>query len=149
MENLDQACARFCDYFARLTPESLTHLETVYLPTARFKDSFGEVSGSEAIRAVYARMFAQLDQPRFEIHSRVAQGQEIFLTWDFHFQRRHPRDRRTYTMRGASHLQLVAQEGQWRIASHRDYCDVAEELYEKIPLLGSLMRALKRAFGGA
>jgi hypothetical protein len=31
-----------------------------------------------------------------------------------------------------------------RIARHRDYWDVAEELYEKVPLLGGLMRLVKR-----
>ena len=30
-----------------------------------------------------------------------------------------------------------------RIALHRDYWDAAEELYEKLPVLGVLMRWLK------
>ena len=31
-----------------------------------------------------------------------------------------------------------------RITLHRDYWDAAEELYEKLPLVGGLMRWLKR-----
>jgi hypothetical protein len=31
-----------------------------------------------------------------------------------------------------------------RITLHRDYWDAAEELYEKLPLIGGLMRWLKR-----
>ena len=34
-----------------------------------------------------------------------------------------------------------------RINFHRDYWDAAEELYEKLPLVGSLMRWLKRQAG--
>jgi hypothetical protein len=34
------------------------------------------------------------------------------------------------------------------VAVHRDYWDAAEELYEKLPLLGSLMRFLKRQAAG-
>jgi hypothetical protein len=30
------------------------------------------------------------------------------------------------------------------VADHRDYWDAAEELYEKLPVLGALMRLLKR-----
>ncbi len=45
-------------------------------------------------------------------------------------------------IRGASHLRFA---GDGRIAMHRDYWDAAEELYEKLPLLGALMRWLKRA----
>jgi type I restriction enzyme M protein len=42
---------------------------------------------------------------------------------------------------GATHLVFNA-EGQ--IELHRDYWDAAEELYEKLPVVGSLMRWLKR-----
>ena len=35
-----------------------------------------------------------------------------------------------------------------RIVMHRDYWDVAEELYEKLPLIGALMRWLKRRANG-
>ena len=45
------------------------------------------------------------------------------------------------TVHGSSHLHLAADG---RIAIHRDYWDAAEELYEKLPVLGALMRWLKR-----
>ena len=42
---------------------------------------------------------------------------------------------------GATHLVFTPQ-GQ--ISLHRDYWDAAEELYEKLPVVGSLMRWLKK-----
>ena len=45
------------------------------------------------------------------------------------------------TIEGSSYLQLNAQG---LITLHRDYWDAAQELYEKLPVLGSLMRWLKR-----
>jgi hypothetical protein len=42
---------------------------------------------------------------------------------------------------GATHLVFDADG---KVAVHRDYWDAAEELYEKLPLLGGLMRWLKR-----
>ena len=47
-------------------------------------------------------------------------------------------------IKGSSHLQLN-QNGL--VQSHRDYWDTAEELYEKIPMLGGLMRWLKKQAG--
>jgi hypothetical protein len=44
-------------------------------------------------------------------------------------------------VRGGSHLQFGADG---RITLHRDYWDAAEELYEKLPGVGALMRWLKR-----
>jgi steroid Delta-isomerase len=48
-------------------------------------------------------------------------------------------------IRGASQLCLAADG---RIRVHRDYWDVAEELYEKLPVVGALMRWLKRKAAG-
>ena len=42
---------------------------------------------------------------------------------------------------GASHLRL---DGQGLVAWHRDYWDPAEGIYEKLPVLGALMRWVKR-----
>ncbi len=50
----------------------------------------------------------------------------------------------TQTIRGATHFVLRQEQGVWRVAEHRDYWDAAEELYEKMPVVGSLMRWLKR-----
>jgi len=44
-------------------------------------------------------------------------------------------------IRVATHVRF-ASDG--RVNFHRDHWDAAEEPYEKLPLLGSLMRALKR-----
>ena len=43
-------------------------------------------------------------------------------------------------VRGGSHL-VFAADG--RIEAHRDYWDAAEELYEKLPVLGTLLRWLR------
>ena len=47
---------------------------------------------------------------------------------------------------GASHLQF---DDNGRVAVHRDYWDAAEELYEKLPVVGGLMRWLRRRAAGA
>jgi hypothetical protein len=50
----------------------------------------------------------------------------------------------TQTIRGATHFVLSEEAGLWRVSVHRDYWDAAEELYEKLPVVGSLMRWLKK-----
>jgi hypothetical protein len=71
----------------------------------------------------------------------VAEGGQCFLSWDFMFRfKRFARDAEQ-VVRGGSHL-VFGADG--RIALHRDYWDAAEELYEKLPAVGALMRWLKR-----
>ncbi len=135
----DPRVARIVGFYEQLAPATLPLLARIYAEDAAFKDPFNEVRGIPAIRAVFEHMYRTLDEPRFVVHERVLQGRQCFLTWDFRFRLR--RGGKPVTVRGATHLRLAADG---RIEDHRDYWDVAEELYEKLPVLGALMRALKR-----
>lgn len=136
----DARVARLRTYFETLTPAAVDRLGDIYAPDARFKDPFNDVTGVPAIRAVFAGMYRQVDRPRFVITRTLCEGDEAFLAWEFHFCFR-GEGARERTIRGATHIQFTADG---RVALHRDYWDAAEELYEKLPVLGSLMRWLKR-----
>lgn len=137
MNDLSPRLRALVDFFEQLDPAALARLEHHYHPQARFKDPFNEVQGVEAIRRIFVHMFETLEAPRFVILTRVEQGPDAFLTWDFHFGLRG----RAFTLHGASHLRF-GPDG--RVALHRDYWDAAEELYAKLPVLGVLMRCLQR-----
>lgn len=126
-------------WFEALSPESVQRIGEFYSTDAYFKDPFNEVIGIESVRQVYAHMFEQVAEPRFRVTERVLAANGAMLTWDFTF--RFKPGAALMTVRGASHLRFDAVG---KIASHRDYWDTAEELYAKIPLLGALMRALRR-----
>jgi steroid delta-isomerase len=136
----DPRVERLVAYFEAITPESVARLGEFYTPDAAFKDPFNEVRGVPAIAQIFAHMFVALDAPRFVVNDIVVQGDQAFLTWDFVFRFRRFRAGEQ-RVRGASHLRF-APDG--RVALHRDYWDAAEELYEKLPVVGGLMRWLKR-----
>jgi ketosteroid isomerase-like protein len=131
---------RVRDYFESVSPESVQRIDEIYSADAWFKDPFNEVRGIEPIRRIFTHMFEQVDSPRFVIREAVAQGNDAFLAWDFLFRIRRLGETEQ-VIHGASHLKFDADG---RVSYHRDYWDAAEELYEKIPLLGVLMRLLKR-----
>ena len=134
------ALSRAVAFFESISPQTLANIGEVYANDAFFKDPFNEVHGLEAIRHIYTHMFEQVDNPRFVVTLSVLEGENAFLTWDFLFRMRRF-STEEQCVRGATHIRLDANE---RIAMHRDYWDVAEELYEKLPVLGGLMRLLKR-----
>ena len=137
---MQAAVARIVARFENLSVQDLSLLAEIYTPDARFKDPFNEVQGVAAIQRIFAHMFESLDGPRFVIRERIVQGEQCFLSWDFIFRMKRF-STEEQVIRGGSHLRLAADG---RIAVHRDYWDAAEELYEKLPLLGALMRWLKR-----
>ncbi len=140
----DARVARIVERFESFTREDLARLDELYAADAYFKDPFNEVRGTAAIGAVFEHMFDSLDGPRFVVRDLVAAGDQCFVSWDFLFRMKRF-SRAEQCIRGASHLKLTADG---RIVWHRDYWDAAEELYEKLPVVGALMRWLKRRAAG-
>lgn len=129
--------ARVIALFEGLQVADLARLGDFYAADARFKDPFNDVCGLAAVTRIFGHMFEALGEPRFTVLQAIGGGDGVVLTWDFDFRL----GRRPLRIHGASHL--VFDQGG-RIVRHRDYWDAAEELYAKLPLLGALMRALRR-----
>ena len=137
----DSRVARVVEFFELLTPADVARIGEFYRDDARFKDPFNEVQGVSAIEHVFAHMYVALHEPRFAVRDIVAEGGQCFLTWDFLFRFKRFSPTQAQCVRGGSHI-VFGDDG--RIALHRDYWDAAEELYEKLPAVGTLMRWLKR-----
>ena len=109
--------------------------------TAYFIEGVFEIRGIKPIQRIFAHMYVALDKPRFVITKKIVEDNTCFLAWDFKFYMKKYNKTTEQTIRGGSHL-ILNTEG--KIVSHRDYWDAAEELYEKLPLVGALMRWLKK-----
>ena len=139
--DIDAALNRVVKFYQELTPVELSKLNSYYAPDAYFKDPFNEVRGVSAIRSIFEHMFSSLDEPQFVITQKLLQDQRAFLEWEFRFRLNRWKPELERCIKGSSFLCF---DEQGRIAHHRDYWDAAEELYEKLPLLGLLMRGLRR-----
>jgi ketosteroid isomerase-like protein len=135
------AVAGITRWFESLTPGNLGQLEAFYTADARFKDPFNDVRGVPAITQIFKHMFVALHEPRFAVTQQIVDGAQAFLVWEFRFRFKRFDTVTEQVIHGGSHLTLT-EDG--RISEHRDYWDAAEELYEKLPGLGALMRYLKR-----
>ncbi len=136
-----KALERLVQFFETLTIESAqTQLPQIYAEDASFKDPFNEVRGIAAITPVFTHMFVQVENPRFVVTTHIVQGSIAFITWDFLFRmKRYALEEQC--IRGATQLRF---NDAGLVEMHRDYWDAAEELYEKLPVLGSFMRMLKK-----
>lgn len=130
---------RIIRFFENISPENSVTLAGLYSADAYFKDPFNEVSGHAQIIAIFDHMFRRVDEPRFRITHSILQGDDAFIVWDFYFLTKGTRTRQS--IHGSSHLRF-GDDG--KVGYHRDYWDAAEESYERITVLGSLMRFLKR-----
>ena len=132
---------RLIAFYHDLTPESIARFPEFYSADAYFKDPFNEVRGIEAIQRIFRHMFQQVETPRFVVTERVADANGVMLVWEFCYRVRLWGRGETQVMRGVSHLKFAADG---KVNYHRDYWDAAEELYMKLPAIGSLMRGLRK-----
>ena len=126
--------------FESLSLESVDQLTNLYATHALFKDPFNQVIGRDAIKQIFVHMFSQVNNPRFVINSVLEDGRHASLTWNFRFQFKSS-PQQSEIIRGCTWFTFNDHD---LITEHRDYWDAAEELYEKLPLIGSLMKWLKK-----
>jgi ketosteroid isomerase-like protein len=134
--------ATLVTFYQQLTPDDVSRFAEFYTDDAYFKDPFNEVRSVAAIQRIFGHMFRQVAEPRFVVTETMAAADSAMLVWEFHFRMRAWRKDEAQIMRGVSHLRF-APDG--RVCYHRDYWDSGEELYMKLPAIGSLMRGLRKA----
>ena len=129
------------EFFESVSPDTLSRIGDLYAADARFKDPFNEVQGVPAIEQIFRHMFTQVEAPKFVISERIVQDSAAMLVWQFKFGVRVGKTVRPQVVHGVTHFKFGVNG---KVQLHRDYWDTGEELYIKVPLLGALLRALRR-----
>lgn len=133
--------AELIKFYHELSPQSVIRFPEFYSANAYFKDTFNEVRGLAPIQRIFTHMFTQVGEPRFVVTESIVAENGAMLIWEFNFQLKLWGKRQTQIMRGVSHLRFDADG---KVNFHRDYWDTGEELYMKLPAIGTLMRGLRR-----
>ena len=126
-------------WFESLSPQSLVQIEQFYEADAYFKDPFNEVRDVKRIQLIFQDMFTEFEHPRFVIQEQICDDdkRQSVLTWHFLFNWRG----KAWCIVGSSHLRFGSTG---LVIYHRDYWDASEELYEKLPVIGFVLKALKK-----
>ena len=127
----------YIEYFEKLTPRSIRLIEKIASPNIYFKDPFNEVRNIEAMEAIFEHMFQTMENPKFRVID-YGFGQEGagYIRWHFSFTSNGKSD-------GFDGMSEIAFNEQGQVISHVDYWDSSENLYEKIPVLGGIIRFVK------
>lgn len=129
---------RFADTYTRLTAQSLGLLSELYSADVQFQDPFRRITGLPALTAYFAELYRHVESCAFAFDKTVVQGQTALLTWTMSLT--HPRlsGGAVVTVPGASLIRFHD-----KVFSHRDYFDGGALLYEHLPLVGCVIRAIK------
>jgi len=130
-------------FYSELNKDNLSRFEEIYHSSIVFEDAAHRIEGYAALLSYFQNLYQNVDRCQFGIAEQYQCGSAGFLTWTMQLQ--HPRlaGGNQIDVKGISHLKF--DDG--KVVYHRDYFDLGEMLYEQLPLLGSVIRAIKQRLG--
>jgi hypothetical protein len=129
----------FKDVFNRLDATHLDRLDEIYDPDVKFIDPVHELSGLPNLREYYQRLYEGVISCRFDFEDEIVEDGRAALVWTMHFEHIRFKKEGVMTLAGVSHLGFSD-----RVFYHHDYFDLGAFIYERVPMLSSVIRAVKK-----
>jgi hypothetical protein len=138
---MDARLERFLDHFNQLEAGKMKLLTLMYTEDISFQDPMHEIHGLSELTRYFDRLYKNTLSCRFEWDSRLMLGNEAMLTWRMGLTHKHLNRGREFWLPGATHLRF--RQGSDLVCMHRDYFDVSDLIYERIPAVGPAVRWIK------
>jgi len=127
----------YIGFLESLTPTSLNQLEDYVTTDVHFRDPFNDVHGLDAMSRVFTHMFENVEGIHFHVETSATSGEACFLEWQYDGILRGQK----WSFKGTSVIRFT-DEG--RVYSHIDYWDAAGNFYERLPIIGPIIRRIRR-----
>ncbi len=134
-----QAADAYVTFWQALSADTLDGMEAVMAPGFRFVDPFNDVQGLEAVRRQFAHTYRRLRGVQITVHDRAVSGPTLYLRWTFAFQLR--AGGRNWSLEGMSEVRF---DPDGKAVAHIDHWDAAGQVYAHLPVLGTLIRLVRR-----
>ncbi len=128
---------RYVKFLETLSIKGLDVLSDYVTPNVRFRDPFNDVTGVENMRKVFIDMFEHVGPIEFTIIDSRGDFEVGVLVWKFKAQLL----KKSWVFEGTTVLRFAADG---RVSEHVDHWDAARNFYERLPMIGWLLRALRR-----
>jgi hypothetical protein len=137
MASQQDALDAYIVFYEQMTREDLARLPAFFAKRAHFKDPFNDVVGVERINTIFHHMFDTLASPKFIIEEAIPSGDVAYIKWQFTAELK----AKPLKLLGVSR---VIFDSDGLVTEHIDYWDASEQFYMKLPVIGSLLRFIRR-----
>ncbi|MGI9537455.1 MAG: nuclear transport factor 2 family protein [Desulfocapsaceae bacterium] len=134
----------FLEVFNSLSSDNLHRLSEIYTDDIHFVDPAHEIQGLDNLRSYFEKLYANVSSVDFDFHEALRVGQSGYVQWIMNFS--HPRLSGGHAIEvpGSSFLQFSDDD---KVLHHRDYFDLGSMLYQHLPVIGGVVRAINRRLG--
>ncbi|MDE2144068.1 MAG: hypothetical protein KGJ84_16790 [Elusimicrobia bacterium] len=136
------AVARFKAFISDLSTASVkSDIRKVYAPVLFFNDTLKTIRDVDTLEKYFLTTDDAMSSYGLKVEQTISTPQGVFVRWrmDVVFRRFHKGQ--VQSSIGISHVRF---DNEGRVIYHQDYWDSGSALFEKIPILGAGIRAVKR-----
>lgn len=130
----------FVHTYQMLGVDNLACLQDIYHPDVTFIDPMHELQGFGNLHTYFVNLYSNLTSCHFHVDEVVAQKEHAALYWTMTYQHKTLNGGNTVSVKGSSLIK--AQDN--KVIYHRDYVDLGAMLYEQLPVIGRLIRWIKK-----
>ncbi len=137
MNTIETGLTRYLETLCALRADNLETLDAVMASDVHFADPFNDVRDIGAVKRIFRDMFENVSDVTFAVENRMLDGSVALIAWRLDGVLRGGK----WAVSGASRVTL---NDQGVVTEHVDYWDAARGLYETFPIIGPLLRVLRR-----
>lgn len=132
-------------FFNKMTKDNVAEVcAEFYAEDVKFVDPLGSVQGRQELVAYYQHMYENVISIHFEDQGVFEKGDESVFIWNMRLKHSAIDADEPIEVSGTSVMRF--KDG--KVIYHRDYFDVGAMLYEHIPVIGSLIKWIKKKAHG-
>ncbi|MCA9400021.1 MAG: nuclear transport factor 2 family protein [Candidatus Omnitrophica bacterium] len=131
-------------FFVELNKDTMHLVDAFYDESIVFQDPLISLNGRQAMRQYYERMYKNVEYIHFDITDEIfLEGEgKATLVWRMTLIAKHFNGNKPLKLDGVSVIHFGGKDG--KAVYHRDYFDMGAFVYESVPLLGSIIRFIKK-----
>ncbi len=129
------------NFFDNLSVDTVEIVDEFYHPDAQFIDPLVNLHGSEKIKSYYKNIYQPVESIEFEFTDFICEDHKVAAFWTMRLQAPKLNKGKPFNVPGISQLHFDTTSDL--VIFHRDYYDLGEFIYERIPVLSLLIKLIK------
>ena len=116
-------------------------LSNIYSDRINFVDPVKNINGIDNLTSYFRNLYSRVSKCHFTLNNYISNGQQYSLQWEMQLRHKKVAKNKEIVLEGASFIQF----SDGKIHFHQDYYDLGALVYERLPILGTVVKKVRHA----
>ena len=126
--------------FNELRSNNTDILDQFYDQRIEFKDPVGQINGLDSMKTYYKEMYKAVESIRFDFKPFSVSEDRYFFPWTMYLKTPNLNSGEEFGVEGVSEIHFQGD----LVTFHRDYFDMGEFIYERLPVFGRIVKTIRK-----